>query len=129
MRALAWIAFAVLAALWTATAWLGASLLDWSAQALQGAGTLEAAREMASMPLPAWLAIWIDPAWVGALQSFALWLADVGGSWLPAAGTVAGWVAPLVWMVWGFGMVLLVVGAVTAHLLLGRFARRGASRT
>lgn len=124
MRALVWITFAVLALLWTATAAAGAALAGWGAEALASGGAAQAARDVASLPVPEWVKLLLGPEWIELVQSFLRWAVDLGGGLLPAAGTVAGWLVPLVWITWAFGLLVLLAVAVPAHLLARRFGGR-----
>lgn len=124
MLVVSWIVFAVLALLWTAAAWAGAALAGWGAEALAAGGAAQVARDVAALPVPGWVQLWFDPAWIEALQSFMRWALDAGGSLLPAAGTLAGWLVPLVWFVWGIGFALLAGGALAAHVVVRRIGRR-----
>lgn len=122
MFALSWTLFAVLAVSWTGAAWITAAATQWLAQALASGTASQAARDLAALPLPGWLSSWIDPAWLQSLHAAVQWAVDSTAAVLPFAGTVAGWLVPAVWVAWGLGMVVLLVGAVGAHALLRRFA-------
>lgn len=126
MVLLSWTAFGLLALLWTGGAWMTAEVMQWLAQALASGGAAQGAREVAALPLPAWAQVWIDPAWLEMLQSLLRWSADVAGTGAAAAGSLAGWVVAAIWVGWGLGMLLLVVGALAAHWLIRRFTRRPA---
>lgn len=39
--------------------------------------------------------------------------------------SVAGWLTPLAWMVWGVGFVLLALGAAALHALIAMAHRKG----
>jgi hypothetical protein len=120
MKVAVWIAFGLLAAAWTGGAMLSAELIEWGAAALAAGGAADAARSAAQWPMPAWLAPWVDPAWIEAAgHAMASWLAAAGGS-LPLLGSALGWMLPVVWTVWGLGIVLMAVLAGVAHLLLSR---------
>lgn len=127
MIALSWTLFALLALFWSGAAWIAAAGTQWVAQSLASGTATQAARELAGLPLPEWLKFWIDPAWLQALQSALQWAIDGAGAGLPLAGTAAGWLVPAIWVAWGLGIVLLLLGAVGAHMLVRRFARRGSS--
>lgn len=124
MKWIIWTVGGVLAALWTGVLALTAAVVDWTAQALQQAGS--GATPVASLPLelPTWLPAWIEPAtWTTAVQAIQPTLQALQ-SVLPAAGTVAGWLEPLVWALWGLGMLALLVIAAGSHWWV---ARRGAA--
>lgn len=121
MIALAWGVFAVLALLWTGGAAMAAALAGWTAQAIADGSAAGAVREVAALPVPQWMALWMDTAWVEALQAALVWVVESGRHALPFVGTAAGWLVPLVWVAWAIGLALLLAAAVTAHLLVRRF--------
>lgn len=121
MKIAIWLLFGALALAWTAGAWLTAAVAQWSAQAL-ATGTAEAAgRAVAAWPVPPWMALWVDPQWVKALQDMVAWTLDTGQGLLPWLGTAMGWLVPLVWVGWGFGLVVLLVLAALAHWGVSRW--------
>lgn len=122
MIALTWMLFALLALFWTAAAWMAAAVAGWTAQALATGTAAQAARDITALPLPKWLASWIDPAWLQPLQSLAQWAVDAAGTWLPLAGTAAGWLVPAIWIAWGIGLLLLLLTSAVVHYLVRRFA-------
>lgn len=117
--------FALLALLWTGGAALAAWLVQWTTQALASGGTLEIERELGAFPVPPWLAVWMDPAPVQAARSALAWTVEAAGGLLPLAGSAAQWLVPVVWVVWGLGLLVLLVAAGALHLLLRRL---GSSR-
>jgi len=126
MAALSWIVFALVALFWTGGAWVAAEATEWMAQALASGTAVQAATDIAALPLPQWIRLWIDPAWVGALQSMVQWAVGWLSGGLPFAGTAAVWITAAIWIAWGLGMVLLLVAATAFHMLLRRVARRPA---
>ncbi len=121
MKIAIWLLFGALALAWTAGAWLTAVVAQWSAQAL-ASGTAEAAgRAVAAWPVPPWMALWVDPQWVKVLQDMVAWTLDTGQGLLPWLGTAMGWLVPLVWVGWGFGLVVLLVLAALAHWGVSRW--------
>lgn len=128
MAAVAWIVFALLALLWTGGAAMTAWLADGAAQALAGGGAAQAAHELATVPVPQWIAPWIDPALLQAAQSALQWAVEAGRGLLPLVGSAAGWLVPLVWVAWGLGLVVLLAGAAGAYLLLRRVRPRALAR-
>ncbi|MFN3295380.1 hypothetical protein [Caldimonas sp.] len=129
MRVVIWAAWTVLAALWTLGAWVLAELVQWSVQAINAAEAGRAAQAVLQAPLPPWLGVWIDPAWLELLRSQLQWLIEAGQAIMPAVGAVAGWLAPLVWIGWGLGMLTLLALAVGAHWLVRRLGRSSPSGT
>jgi hypothetical protein len=78
--------------------------------------------------VPDWIALWVDPQVVRWAQEAVLWALGLLGSLsagLPMAGQVVGWLVPLVWVLWGLGMLVLLGLALGVHVWLGRGAARG----
>lgn len=121
MIAATWAVFAVLAMLWTGGAAMAAALAGWTAQAIADGTAAGAAREIAAIPVPPWMALWMDTAFIEALQSALVWAVEAGRHALPFMGTAAGWLVPMVWIAWGLGLALLLAAALTAHFLVRRF--------
>jgi hypothetical protein len=130
MRIAIWLVCAALGLAWTGGAWLASALAHWSAQAVASGAAEAAGRAVAAWPVPPWLAVWMDPSWVRAVQGMLAWSLDAAQGLLPWVGSAVGWLVPVVWGVWVFGMVLLLVLAAAAHWGLSRGrtalpARRG----
>jgi hypothetical protein len=124
MKIALWIAFLVLALLWTGGAAVMAELVAWSSSGLAAGGAVEAGGAIATAAIPAWLAPWVDAAaWTSIQQAVAGTLTAVSAS-LPMLGTAVGWLVPLVWICWGVGLVVMLVLAGVAHWLISRFSGR-----
>lgn len=123
MKIAVWIVFGVMAALWTGGALLTSELAQWTAQALASGEAASLGRDVAQWPLPRWIGLWVDPAAVQAAQEMLLWAVETLDRSLPWVGSALGWLAPLVWVLWGLGLVAMLVLAGGAHLLLGRLGR------
>ena len=123
MKIALWIVFALLAALWTGMVLVSAELTGWLATTVASGQAGDVISNVGQWPLPAWLALLIDPAWVQGLQ--AAWVQVMG--WLgqsgPALGGVVSWLIPLMWIVWGVVMLTMLAAAVAGHFLLGKFSR------
>ena len=123
MKLLIWILFGLLAAVWTGLALVSAELTAWLAATVATGQVTDVAASVGQWPVPAWLALWIDPAWIEALQ--ASWVQAMG--WLgasgPTLGSVVGWLIPLIWIVWGGVLLLMLLAAVAGHFLVSRLAR------
>ena len=128
MKLVLWLSFGLLALLWTGGAALVAGVTEWAAQLLASGGVVDWTRAAANVPVPAWIALWVDPQAVRFAQEAAQWALEVLGSMsaaLPTAGQLIGWLVPLVWLLWGLGLLLLLGLAAGAHWWLGRGAARG----
>lgn len=124
MRWLIWVGFALVMSLWTVAVFIGTQVLGWAAGLLSSGQDAAAVQQaMQGFAWPAWLALWIDPVWLQQLgeavaQSWA-WLTTV----LPVLATLAGWLVPLVWILWGVVGVGMLAVAIGLHWLSGRIDR------
>ena len=66
MKRAVWIVCAVVAVAWTLGAVLTAELVGWAAEALGSGGAADLGRALLGSPVPAWLSVWADPAWIEA---------------------------------------------------------------
>jgi hypothetical protein len=125
MKIALWIVFALLALLWTGGAAAVAQLVQWSAQGLAAGGAGSLGTIAAGAAVPSWLAAWIDPAaWNAAVQAISAALSSMAAS-LPSIGATVGWLVPVVWVIWGLGLVALIGVTLLASWLLGRVGRGG----
>ncbi len=120
MRLAIWIVCGVLAALWTGGAFAAAALTDWAAGLIASGAAVDLARVVSEWPVPGWLAPWVDPASLEAVQELLVavlgWLRD---AW-PGIGALVGWLVPVIWVVWALGVALLLALAGLGHWLAGR---------
>lgn len=123
MRLVIWSVFGLLAVLWTAGAWIAAELAQWVAQFVGTGAASQWGTAAATWPVPGWVALWVDPAWIQGLQSATLWTVEAMRDALPFLGSALGWVTPLVWGVWAVGAVFLVGATIVALWLAGRAGR------
>lgn len=122
MIAAIWVVVAVLAAFWTGLAALLAQLTDWLSAAMASGAAGSALDQIGQWPVPAWLAPWVDPAWVETMQASVLeWLQWLSAA-MPAIGGLMGWISPLVWLLWGLGLVVLLCVGGGLHFLASRVA-------
>lgn len=123
MIAAIWVVVVVLAAFWTGLAALLAQLTDWLSAAMASGAAGSALDQIGQWPVPAWLAPWVDPAWVETMQASVLeWLHWLSAA-MPAIGGLMGWISPLVWLLWGLGLVVLLCVGGGLHFLARRFDR------
>lgn len=123
MKLILWGTVALLALLWTGGAALLAQLVQWSAQGLAGIDGSAVDIAAAAATLPAWLSPWIDAAAWAEMQQWLTAVLASASALMPSLGQVAGWLVPVVWVVWALGMLLLLGLAVIAALLLRRWQR------
>lgn len=98
MRIALWIVFAILALLWTAGIALTAAAADWAAAQVASGAAAQAGSSLAQIPVPAWLAPWVDPALLRTAQEGLLWALQAFRDALPWAAAAIGWLVPLIWI-------------------------------
>jgi hypothetical protein len=122
-HALIWIPLALLIGLWTLLSWGLASLLS----APQGWSSGEPGdwlRWLENWQIPLWLTEWLPMHTITALKAMLVewgpWLQET----LAHAPALLGWLQPLVWGVWGLGLIgLLLLGGV-GSVLVAALTRR-----
>jgi len=120
MRFVLWGVFVLVAAVWTGGAALTAQLAQWLGEGLASGAGASVGTAAATMAIPPWLAPWIDPAAWAALQQMASGALESMAALMPAMGGLVSWLAPLVWVFWGLGLVVMLGLTVAGHWLLGR---------
>ena len=118
MKFLIWAGTGLVALLWTLTIAVMASLANWLAgstdQAVSGLQTIS------QWPMPAWLGLWVDPAWLEPIKAMMAWGLDLLIIATPWLVPLLEWMAPVLWFVWAVVMLLLLTIASSGHLLVGR---------
>ena len=124
-HALVWLLTAACAAGWSLMCWALHQLItgpDW--QATGDGAWLD---WLTQWRIPVWLADWLPLGAIGELQS---WLTMLG-PWVEAVVTQApgllGWLAPLVWVGWGLGLLVLVLLGVVGSVVVAVVRRAVAS--
>ena len=74
--------------------------------------------------IPAWANLWLAPADWATILMFVQSALDNAAAAMPLLGSVLGWLAPLVWIVWALGLVALFALMIAGILLLKRFRGR-----
>lgn len=109
MKVIIWSVFLLLALLWTAGAGLFALLTEWSIDLLATGSAADLVYRAGQIPVPAWLAPWLDLAgWRELLQWFTSLLQTVSAL-LPSASQSLGWLVPLICILWGLGLLGLLL--------------------
>lgn len=120
MKVLIWLVLVLLAGFWTRLVALTAHVTDWVLAAIASGQIADLASAVGEMPMPAWLALWVDTAWLQAAQTAMVDMVQWVAQWLPSAAGLLGWITPLLWVVWGLVMMILLALAVLGHWLVGR---------
>lgn len=135
MKLAVWGTFAALTLIWTGCAALLAQLIQWVAQgtASAGTGTVGVLTESLSgritgavthaVTVPPWLSPWIDTIGWRALGETATGAMRAAESSLPFLGQAVSWLGPVVWILWGIGIVVMLGLALLGNWSIGRLAR------
>jgi len=120
MKVTVWAVCLLLLVLWTGGTLLLTELTDWGARQLASGGAAALGGTVAQWPVPGWISVWADAAWIQAAQGGLTWAVQALHGALPSLGSAVGWIVPFIWGLWGLGVVLVLMLAGGAHLLLGR---------
>lgn len=121
--AMLWFLVLALLALWSACVWVLHGLAVWS---LTGVGAMVGqSPQLERLPVPQWIAIWLPPDLVPAVQASAAAVLPWLEAALSALPSLAGWLAPLAWVVWGLGFLVLALCGLALHAVIA-MARRPA---
>lgn len=118
MKTLVWSLFVVFTLLWTGVALVSVGVSEWLLSLLASGASLTG--QMTTVGIPAWLQIWVDPQWIEAFGAMLTPMIETLSHIIPSTATLNTLVSIVVWLVWGVGMVCLLVGAVAVNWLLGR---------
>jgi hypothetical protein len=124
-HAISWLLVATLAAAWTLFAWAFHAAALWAvsnADALSGV-----AAQGSAVSLPAWLSPWIPPDLAASLLAMLASLGPMLTSLLQSLPGLSSSVTLVAWVVWGIGLVLLLLLGAGMHLLISVGRRAGAS--
>lgn len=114
--AMTWVLMAVLLALWSAAAWALHALATWSGA--QAGGLAGLPDQVVALGAPAWLEPWLpagaQESWTAILAAFAPFFDYL----LAIAPGMAAWAAPLIWVLWAVGGIMLLVLGVGATLMI-----------
>lgn len=113
---------ALIALLWTVFIAVSAALADWLAG--QGGQLQGGMQALAQWPMPPWIGLWLDPALAEALRASVVWAVEALTAFMPWIVPLLEWVAPLLWVIWAIGMVILVALAGLGLLLMSRLRGR-----
>ncbi len=120
MKTLIWFTFLLLAAVWTGLILLTSQVSEWALGAMASGQISDLASSASQLPLPAWLLVWVDAAWLKEAQELGVSWVQWLGQTLPSTDSLMNWIGPLLWIGWALGMLAMLVGAAAAHWLLGK---------
>lgn len=114
----------LLLALWSTGVWALHAVAQWSFASMGALAGQSSSTQ--SLPVPAWLEVWTPAGLVQDVQSAAAAVLPWVESAVSALPSLAGWLTPLAWVVWGIGFVLLALGAAALHALIAMAHRKSA---
>ena len=119
MKVFVWGTAVLLAIFWTAGVAIAVEVVQWSVGAIASGGVGGITEAVSRIPLPEWVAPVID-LFGGreTLAAVASWLQTVS-TILPSASESLGWIVPARWVVWGLGL----VGLLIVTVVVSRFVR------
>jgi hypothetical protein len=119
MKAWLWGVLALIGLFWTGAVALFARGVEWAVQGLMAAGSASGDLDVAALSIPAWLSPWIDAQTWEALRELLVSVLTGADALWPVLGSVADWLVPAVWVIWGLGLMLLF-GVAVVVTVLGR---------
>ncbi|WP_423597091.1 hypothetical protein [Roseateles sp. MS654] len=125
MKTFLWSVTALFALIWSGLSWAAASLVRWTVEALSTGRATELGKAAVEFKFPAWVEPFLDTGLLEALQGAVQWLMEMAGAGAPMAGTAIGWLVPVVWIVWAFGLTVLIVIALVLNHLIKSLPRTG----
>ena len=123
MKIIIWSFFILTLALWTGMTLLTVQLVDWIVQSFGSTLPTDLGAVLSTIPVPPWLAIWIDTTWIQAIQSSLVGLIEGITQTVPYLASAIGWLSPLIWAIWGLGVLVLLILAVAGLWLIGSFRK------
>ncbi len=120
MKIAVWVIFSIVTLLWTIGTFIAVKLTQWGTGLLANGNIDPLSRGVADWPLPEGMPEWVDPSMIQTLQQFALLSLDGLRDALPYMSMLMGWLVPMIWAVWGFGLICLAALAIGAHWLTAR---------
>lgn len=123
MKILVWSLCAVFAMVWTGLAALAAQAARWIASGLASGQIQDFSSGAAQWPKPEGLPAWIEPHWIETAQSAVIAALQFFAELSPYLSSAMSWVVPLVWILWGIGLISLLALGGGAHWLIGRWQR------
>lgn len=124
LHAIVWILVLVLFAAWSVIAWAAHALAGWSGWSSGSLAGLSA--WIAGWTLPSYLASWFPPAALDAAKQALTALAPVLERVLQIVPGVAAWLGPMIVILWGVGVLFLLLAGAASSLMLRWLGRRGA---
>ncbi|MBK9624131.1 MAG: hypothetical protein IPO38_06090 [Rhodocyclaceae bacterium] len=124
--AISWFLVLTLLAFWSLGVWVTHALVAWS---MIGVSALAGQPQtMVGLVLPESIAQWVPADMILVIKSTAAVVAPFVESALAALPSLADWLAPLAWGIWGLGALVLVVIGAVLHAIIHATMRRAANQ-
>lgn len=123
MKTIIWSLFILTLVIWTGMTLLAVHLVDWIAQTSGSTLPTDFGAVLGTIPVPSWLAVWIDPVWIQSIQSGLFGVIEGVTQTVPYFASAIDWLSPLIWIVWGLGALALFIFAIAGHWLVGSFSK------
>lgn len=121
MKTIIWSLFILILSIWTGMTLLTVHLVDWIVQTFGSTLPTDFGAVLGTIPVPPWLAVWIDPVWIQSIQPSLIGLIEGITQTVPYFASAIAWLSPLIWAIWGLGALALLIFAIAGHWLLGSF--------
>ena len=118
MKILIWVITALVALFGTLLVAVIAFTVDWLSDNM--AGGADWVNQLAQVPVPAWLSLYLDPAMMAWVNTASVGVITSVATGLPWLAPMLGWVAPVLWVMWLIVLVGLLVLAGGLHYAVGR---------
>jgi hypothetical protein len=118
MKILIWAITTVVALLGTLLVAMMAFTVGWLSDNM--AGGADWVKQLTQVPVPAWLANFLDPAMLEWVHSATLSAIGAVAAGLPWLAPMLGWIAPALWVVWVIVLLCLIGLASGLHYVAGR---------
>jgi hypothetical protein len=125
MQILIWTITAVAALLGTVLVAVMAFSVGWLSDNM--ASGADWVKQLAQVPVPAWLSLLLDPAMVEWVRTASAGVITAVAAGLPWLAPMLGWVVPALWVVWLIVLLGLLVLAGGLHYAVAR--RRSQTRS
>ena len=120
--AISWFLVLALAVAYSAAVWLLHSLAVWS---MSGVGSLAGvSQQLDPQALPAWLALFVPSELIEVFRATSADILPWVESAISALPSMAHWLTPVAWVLWGVGLLALLVGGALLHALIAMVRKR-----
>jgi hypothetical protein len=125
MKILIWAITTMIALLGTLLVAVMAFTVGWLSDNM--AAGADWVKQLAQVPVPAWLSLFLDPAMVEWVRTASVGVITAAATGLPWLAPMLGWVVPALWVVWLIVLICLLALAGGLHYAVGR--RRSGARS